>query len=133
MIIPKRRWYVLGGTIVVLTGCSFWFYYSRTVISDNVVDWRGKSEVTVTLTEQSFQPNVVRITRGTKVTFTTTRQNQFWPASNPHPNHSVYPEFDPKQPIQSGRSWSFVFDKVGQWGYHDHVRSYFTGTIYVEE
>jgi plastocyanin len=89
--------------------------------------------VGIVLTEEGFEPREIHITKGTKVTFTTTRQNQFWPASNLHPSHEIYPEFDPKYPLEPTESWSFVFDKPGVWRFHDHIRSYFTGTIYVDE
>ena len=99
---------------------------------DVAVDMRGNSSVHVILSDRGFQPHAIRITKGTIVIFSTSRVNQFWPASNPHPSHGLYPEFDPRAPIEPDATWSFTFDRVGTWGYHDHVRSYFTGTIYVE-
>lgn len=96
-------------------------------------DMRERHEVSITLSDDGFVPQYVRVRRGTRVTFTTTRDANFWPASNTHPAHTMYPEFDPKRPVTASESWSFVFDRVGVWNYHDHIRSYFTGTIYVEE
>lgn len=95
------------------------------------VDARGEEEVVVVLTDAGFEPQHVQVSRGTIVTFTTNRKNQFWPASNLHPSHTIYPEFDPGRPIAASSSWSFT-PREGVWGYHDHVRSYFTGTLYVE-
>lgn len=99
----------------------------------SVTDLRGQTHVSVVLSDVGFEPSYVRVSRGARVTFTTTRPDPFWPASNPHPTHVIYPAFDPKAPIASSSTWSFVFDKIGTWGYHDHLRSYYTGTIDVVE
>lgn len=101
--------------------------------SSGIVDLRGKDRVEISLTDAGFKPQDITIDRGTTVTFSTTRSAQFWPASNPHPTHEVDPHFDPKHPLQPDDTWSFMFEKAGTWGYHDHVRSYYTGTIYVAE
>lgn len=98
----------------------------------SVQDSRNTPEVTIILADRGFEPRYIRISKGTKVTFATTRSNQFWPASNEHPTHSIYGEFDPKRPLEANESWSFVFEKEGGWSYHDHIRSYFTGRVYVE-
>jgi hypothetical protein len=116
---------------VVIIGVILAYRQAQVDEYGSVVDMQGKSNVSVVLTAQGFQPREIRITQGTTVTFSTTRNEPFWPASDPHPTHTDYPQFDPKVPIDSKASWSFVFARVGSWGYHDHVRSYFTGTIYV--
>jgi len=105
----------------------------RSTLKEEIVDLRGQKSVVVVLKEDGFEPRDIRVTRGTTVTFTTERPNKFWPASNAHPAHDVYPQFDPKRVLGPEESWSFTVDAVGAWGYHDHVRSYFTGIIYVEE
>ena len=56
----------------------------------------------------------------------------FWPASNIHPTHMIYPEFDAKRPVASGKDWSFTFTKKGTWRYHDHLNPEATGTVVVE-
>lgn len=87
----------------------------------------------VTLTDDGFQPSEITIHAGQTVTFRTTSGKPFWPASDPHPSHTNYPEFDPKDPIAPDAVWSFAFTKIGTWGYHDHLAPYFTGTIHVEQ
>ncbi len=88
---------------------------------------------TIVLTEDGFVPNEISIPRGSTVTFTNTLEKQYWPASNLHPDHSIYPEFDPKRPLSPEEEWSFTFDKEGTWRFHDHLRSYYTGVIYVRD
>lgn len=94
---------------------------------------RVRNQYIITLTETGFSPQTVTIARGDTVVFTTTRDRPFWPASDLHPTHEIYPEFDPKKPIDPDKSWSFRFDRVGTWNFHDHLDSYFRGTIEVAD
>ena len=55
----------------------------------------------------------------------------FWPASNIHPTHQIYPEFDSKAPIESGDSWAFTFDRPGFWRYHNHLGPERSGLVVV--
>lgn len=91
----------------------------------------SKGAQTVVLREEGYDPATVTVTKGTTVIFTSTRNEAFWPASDLHPTHDIYPEFDPKEPIEASKSWSFRFDKVGSWKYHDHLFPYYRGTITV--
>lgn len=127
----RRNFLLLGATLVVCAGLVLFMLQSQT--PDAITDARGEQEVSIILTDTGFEPNAVRITKGAVVVFTTTRKNQFWPASNPHPTHEIYSGFDPRHPIAPGEAWSFTLDTPGVWSYHDHIRSYFTGTIHVEE
>lgn len=87
---------------------------------------------TVELKEDGFSPKEITIQAGDTVRFVTTRGKPFWPASNLHPTHEIYPEFDPKEPVNPGQSWSFRFDKAGTWQYHDHLAPLYRGVIIVE-
>jgi plastocyanin len=129
----KPLYLVLGLGALLVGAFGLWLLHPGSQDErDQVADLRHQEEVTIVLTEDGFMPRDIRISPGTKVTFTSTRGNQFWPASNTHPSHNIFPSFDPKRPLEPNESWSFTFDEVGNWGYHDHIRSYFTGIIYVE-
>jgi hypothetical protein len=127
----KKASYVIGAIALLALLFAVLLYYRATYILDKGEDMTDKSELTITLTEEGFVPQYVRIRAGTKVTLSTTRDKQFWPASNPHPTHGLYTGFDPQKPLQPGESWTFT-PKKGVWGYHDHIRSYYTGILYVE-
>ena len=88
---------------------------------------------TMSMTDDGYSPVNVTIEQGTEVVFENNSDQARWPASNIHPTHEIYPEFDPKEEIPAGSSWSFTFDKIGEWGYHDHLRPSITGTIFVTE
>ncbi len=87
----------------------------------------------IVLTEDGFVPDTLVIKKGETVVFSSARGKLFWPASNLHPSHLEYSDFDPKTPIKADAEWSFVFEKTGEWEYHDHLAPYFTGTITVVE
>lgn len=87
----------------------------------------------IVLQEKGFEPREVTIKKGGTVTFSTTRNKPYWPASNTHPSHTIYSEFDPLRPLQPSETWQFTFDRLGEWAYHDHLRSYYVGTIHVVE
>ncbi|MEK9160550.1 MAG: hypothetical protein AAB440_00740 [Patescibacteria group bacterium] len=87
----------------------------------------------ITLTKDGFVPGELTIPVGTIVTFRTDTGELFWPASNLHPSHLTYAEFDPKEPVPPSKTWSFTFDKAGTWKYHDHLAPYYTGVVVVTE
>ena len=88
-------------------------------------------EYVIELTEEGYLPKELVIKKGETVRFKTSMNEPFWPASNSHPTHGIYNEFDPKVPIDPTDSWAFTFNRTGRWMYHDHLYSYFTGVILV--
>ena len=91
--------------------------------------WPASNEIV--LKDDGFFPKNLVIHEGETVLFTTTRNEAFWPASNVHPTHTNYPDFDPKKPIAAGDTWSYTFTKAGTYGFHDHIASNFEGEITV--
>lgn len=91
------------------------------------------ADVTIEISAGAYKPKDVKVKKGTKVIFKNQDQDLHWPASNIHPTHTIYPEFDPQRPIRSGDNWQFIFEKVGVWRYHDHLIPTQTGTVTVEE
>ncbi len=83
----------------------------------------------VKMTSNGFQPPNLVINKNDTIKFINVDSKDHWPASDLHPTHLIYPEFDPKTGIKAGQSWSFVFDKAGDWNMHDHLYPQFTGTI----
>lgn len=114
------------GTILLLA--SFALVYFPTLQNNSVT-----SSKNVILTKDGFTPKTLTIRKGQKVMFSTQMARSFWPASDLHPTHELYGEFDPKKPIQKDASWSFTFKKPGKWKYHDHLFPYFRGEIIVTE
>jgi plastocyanin len=88
-------------------------------------------EIIVTRKDNGFEPKVLTIKKGQTVKFATDTGEPFWPASDSHPTHGKYPEFDPEKVIEADESWVFTFEKAGVWKFHDHLNSQFTGKILV--
>lgn len=78
-----------------------------------------------------FNPTALDIKQGDIVIFKNNSNVDFWPASDNHPTHTLYPEFDAKKPIGPGGSYQFTFNKVGSWGYHDHLNPAAKGVVHV--
>lgn len=88
---------------------------------------------TVAMKAGVFEPKTLTVQKGTNIVFKNEDTQDRWPASAIHPTHGIYPEFDPRQSIKPGGEWSFVFDKVGNWKYHDHLSPAIFGEIKVVE
>ena len=86
----------------------------------------------ITITTEGFIPAYLTIQQGEQVTFKNTDQLPHWPASDIHPTHQIYPEFDPNQPIEIGQEWSFNFDRAGTFKFHDHLHPDLVGEITVQ-
>jgi len=122
-----------GGAVifVVVILCAVLLFTSFYVQSRQF-NGTAQSEVVVTLTKKGFDLTLVHIVQGGVVHFKNSSDDDFWPASDLHPTHAMYPEFDPKQPVAAGQTWSFTFTKVGTWKYHNHLNPLQTGVVVVE-
>lgn len=86
---------------------------------------------TVTYDGETFNPPSLTVKLGQTVVFKNKSREAFWPAADLHPSHTLWSEFDPKEPIAENTAWSFTFTKPGTWTYHNHIRPTQTGTITV--
>jgi plastocyanin len=77
-------------------------------------------------------PKRVTIKSGQAVNFVNRSQNDWWPASDPHPIHTDYEGFDAGRVIGPGHSWTFRFDRPGTWTYHNHLSPTLKGTVVVK-
>ena len=123
--------------VVILGGLFFLFKpktESATPQLNQTVNSKEKQVVdtkTIVMKPDSFEPKNITVQKNTRVIFKNEDTQDRWPASALHPTHGVYPEFDPQENIKPGGEWSFVFDKVGSWKYHDHLMPSLTGEITV--
>jgi hypothetical protein len=108
-------------SIVIVTGLVFFFHQGPDLPT-----------IVVSMTKQGFEPSVFTVGRGQVVEFRNiTEDAYFWPASDLHPTHELYSEFDPLEPVSPGEVWSFKFNRVGVWKFHDHIKANLRGTITV--
>ncbi len=104
-------------------------------------------ETIITFTDGGYTPKEVTIRKGDTVTWKNNSSADMWTATAIHPTHRVYPGsdiekcgtaegagmFDACRGIPTGNSYSFTFNEVGTWKYHDHLNLGKFGTIVVEE
>lgn len=93
--------------------------------------YQYRKEYVVEYSPDGFKPNTLTVAKGDTVSFKNLSDEDFWPASDPHPLHSLYSKFDPKKPIPPGGVWSFKADKIGAWNFHDHLFPAFRGKLSV--
>jgi plastocyanin len=118
-----------AGILIALSALSYYALKRNPAITAAGTTTPSTGDITVTLTEQGYSPDVLTIKVGTTVHFKTKLTTPHWPASNPHPQHSIYTQFDPREPVARDKEWSFKFDRTGHYGFHDHIRSYYTGSV----
>lgn len=80
----------------------------------------------------SFAPKIVNARKGDIVVFENSSLGEFWVASDPHPTHTGYPEFNSDKGLPPGESFSFKFEKSGTFGYHNHLNSSIFGEVVVK-
>ena len=88
---------------------------------------------TITLKDDGFHPRILTIRAGETVTFRSERGKYYWPATDFHPTHTIFPSFDSKEPVSPDVSWSYTFEKPGVYKYHDHLAAYYFGIIRVTD
>lgn len=95
--------------------------------------------IEVIITDAGFAPATLEVKKGKVVTFKNLSSVDVWPASGPHPKHTGYPQkggcfdsaFDACRGLKRNESWSFQFDIVGAWNYHDHLNPGNKGVVKV--
>ena len=145
------------GVVVVVLGAAFFFLQPKNEEQPvgEVMEEVGEmveeehsmmGEHVVVYSDSGYSPKELTIKKGDKVTFRSESARETWPASAMHPSHTAYPGssiqkceteemtriFDACMGLKQGEEWSFVFDEVGTWWYHDHLNVAATGTIIVE-
>ncbi len=120
---------------LVIAGLAAWLAFGSKLTGQQGNQSTGTDEaadIVVTRTPEGYEPKEITIKQGDVVEWKNESGEFHWPASDLHPTHGVYPEFDPLRPIADGESWKFKFDKVGVWKYHDHIRANKVGTVTVQ-
>ena len=114
--------------------------------ADGVVPAGVVSAATIVYADGVYTPDMVHIRKGERVLWVN-EGSVFWPAANLHPTHKQYPGsnimkcgtdersmlFDACEAMGPGAAYSFVFDEVGEWKFHDHINPRATGVVIVEE
>jgi len=147
----KNTYIIIGGVIIIVLG-GFLFLQSGNTPEQSVPEASTPSplengeSITVTYTNSGYVPKEVTISQGTRVIFQNQSNLFMWTATAIHPTHTIYPGssilkcgaqeqpmiFDACGSVAPGESWSFAFQEVGSWRYHDHLNISKTGKITVQ-
>jgi plastocyanin len=90
--------------------------------------------VIVNYSATGFSPKDISVKAGQTVRFVNTTASGMSVASDDHPAHTIYPEFDQwKDAKYKGqKTYEFTFTKVGTWAYHNHMKETDGGTVNVK-
>ncbi len=124
--------YILGGVGLLIVVFIIIFMKTDKPLAVETPAKQVVAGQTVTYTNEGFVPEMLTVKAGTMVTFINQNDSPMWVASAKHPDHKLYPEFDPKTAVPKGGSYSFTFTKVGTHPYHNHVLLGKFGKIVVE-
>jgi len=86
----------------------------------------------VSYTGTGFSPASITISAGTPVNFENESVKGFWVASDPHPAHTGLLGFDAGRALGPGETYTFTFQTVGKFGYHNHMSPSEKGIIIVK-
>ena len=139
----NKKYLVYLLAILAIAALTYWYFSKNDtqmlssadrVIPQTPLSASEPDSVNVIIGENgNFAPSEIKIKKGGKVTWVNKSQKQVWPASNPHPIHTDYPDFDALRGLANGESYSFTFEKVGSWGYHNHINPGAKGAVQVVE
>lgn len=89
---------------------------------------------TVEITPDGFSPETITVSKGTTVTFVNKDADPHRVASDDHPIHDDLPGFDSDMPLRTNETYSFTFEKIGTFTYHDHLNHLdYKGTVVVTD
>ena len=114
-------------------------------VVDNTADaTAAPMSATITYSANGFSPQEVTIKKGGTVTWKNATGGKMWVASAQHPSHTAYSGTTRQEHCPDaagtafdqcvgGGDYTFTFQKVGTWGYHDHLKASFYGKVTVVE
>lgn len=136
---PKVLFSILFVALISVGSYFFFFTAPKEVAIEDqnqateILTNSSTEEINVVYTNSGFNPKEISIKKGQKVKFTNLSDKRMWVASDDHPAHTIYPEFDQKSNVMRNGTYEFTFEKVGKWGYHNHSSAFDTGQITVTE
>ena len=112
-------------SLILVAGCAPYKQEGSQVEIDGIT-----APNTIEITSSGFNTPELTINAGETVTFINKDTEPHWPASAMHPTHLLYPEtggcigskFDACKELAQGETFSFAFNEIGAWKYHDHLK-----------
>lgn len=138
---------LLGLSVLLLVGCTQTVPPANTTPPADNTPPAAALTASVTITDTAYNPQTITIKKGGTVTWTSASDTPNWPATAMHPTHEKYPGssitkcataeastiFDACKGLANGETYSFTFNSVGEWSYHEHLGVKMFGKIIVVE
>jgi len=112
---------------------------TTTTNTQNPTSEPGKSvaveEATITYTSSGFSPSKITVKSGGKITWVNSSDREVAVGANPHPLHTGNREVSGGEftlNLKPGEQKTVTVEKVGTFGYHNHLNASEDGTIVVE-
>ncbi|MBI2610119.1 copper resistance protein CopC [Candidatus Giovannonibacteria bacterium] len=100
--------------------------------AESFKDERGKAEVEIKMSNIQFNPNNIRASKGTKITWINDDSEGHYVNTDSHPAHTYYSEQNSRL-LKIGDRFSLVFDESGIYTYHCSAHAeIMSGSILVE-
>lgn len=128
-----KREYLIAIIVLVLIGVGGFVWIGRN--QDSQVSTprdNATNENTIFYTNSGYSPGEITIETGTTVTFVNQSDLPMWTASNPHPVHTDYAEFDHRRGVGRSETYEFTFTEPGTFEYHNHLSPQHKGMVMVE-
>jgi plastocyanin len=127
------------GFVVLLIAVGFVAYFTlhsskqTATTTANVIPTKNVIPAQVSITNAGFVPSRITVKVGNVVTWTNSDTALHWVASDPYPTDNTLADFNAEQGLSQNDNFSFVFNKVGTYTYHDNLNPYtIKGTVVVE-
>ena len=121
----KTNWpaFILLGlfVVVVVVVLSVTLFNSKTTSNKGTTNKTATATVAsgkVIISASGFSPATISVKKGSTVTWTNQDTKVHQVVSDPHPSHTLLPDLD-SSTLSSGDSYTFTFEKVGKFTYHD--------------
>lgn len=122
------KWLVIGAAILLVV------LISALVINHNDKETTATSPRTakVLITAKGFVPAALTVKKGDTVTWKNNDQSAHRVASNPHPEHTDLKGLF-SGVLNENDTYSFTYDKVGTFNYHDELNPATNGSVIVKD
>lgn len=135
----KGIFLILLTASLIFAGFLAYFYLWQPKVSGPLLPKETKPvvvpalEAEVTINQEGFLPATILIKKGTQVTWVNNDSQSHQIASDPHPTHTNLAGFEADESLLTNDSFTFTFEEVGTFTYHDCLKPLdFKGTVIVE-
>lgn len=115
---------ILLVAIVIIAGGIYYFSFNypglfNSFATDSKVTV-AISQAKVAISPKGFVPQILNVNKGTQVTWTNNDNRVHQLYSDPHPIHTSLSEFNSVR-LKQNDTYSFTFEKMGTYTYHDEL------------